>query len=352
MIKLIHGGDRAGFETEYGKAPLDFSANISPLGLPEGVREAAAKALSSAEFYPDPLCRELRAALSEHFGIPAENIVCGNGASDLIYRLSHALRPKKAAVFVPGFVEYALALRESGCVITEIPLSERDFQLTEKQIAMIPSGCEQLFLCNPNNPTGLLTERETLLSVLELCRERGMNLCVDECFLDFCERAGEYSLVGELKDNPGLVILKAFTKTYAMAGFRLGYALCGSTGLAERLQSSGQPWPVSGIAQAAGIDALCELDYVNQLSALITAERPRMAAALNKLGLRVIPGEANYLLFHSTDTALAEKLRRRGILIRDCANFTGLTAGWYRTAIRTAAENDILLKTMGELLHG
>lgn len=350
-MKLIHGGDWAGFQTEYGKAPLDFSANISPLGLPEGVRTAAVQALETAEFYPDPLCRKLRAALAEHHGVPAENIVCGNGASDLIYRLCRTLHPKSAAVFVPAFAEYALALRESGCAVTEIALSE-EFQLTEKQIAMIPSDCELLFLCNPNNPTGLLTDHKTLGTLLRLCRARGMTLCVDECFLDFCENAAAHSLVRTLQNHPGLVILKAFTKTCAMAGLRLGYALCGSAELADKLQNSGPPWAVSAIAQAAGISALCETNYVNQLFALINFERPRMAAALTGLGLRVVPGEANFLLFQSDDTALAEKLRGRGILIRDCSDFAGLTAGWYRTAIRTAAENDVLLKALGEVLHG
>ena len=352
-MKLKHGGDWAGFESEYGKAPLDFSANVSPLGLPEGVRAAAIRALETADRYPDPLCRKLRAALSKYHGVPAENIVCGNGASDLIYRLCLSLKPKRAAVFVPGFSEYALALREAGAAVTEIPLPEaEDFRLTEKQVLQIPQDIELLFLCNPNNPTGLLTERKTLSAILSLCRERGAILCADECFLDFCENATEHSLIPALSEYPNLVILRAFTKTYAMAGLRLGYALCADDVLAEKLRSGGPPWAVSGVAQEAGIEALCETNYVNRLRVLISDERRRMKAALEALGLRVIPGEANFLLFQSADTALAEKLRARGVLIRDCADFAGLRAGWYRTAIRTAGENDILIKTIGEVLYG
>jgi len=349
-MKLIHGGDWAGFETEYGKAPLDFSANISPLGLPEGVRAAALRALEMADRYPDPLCRRLCTALSQYHSVPASNIVCGSGASDLIYRLCHTLRPKSAAVFVPGFAEYTRALWEAACGVAEIPLSA-DFRLTEEQLKQIPRDSELLFLCNPNNPTGLLTGRKLLLTLLDLCRERGTVLAVDECFLDFCEDAADYSLVPALAEYPELIIIKAFTKTCAMAGLRLGYALCGSAGLAEKLRACGQPWAVSVVAEETGIAALCEENYVNQLRTLIKTERQRMQTALEAFGLHVVPGEANFLLFHCADLGLAEKLRERGVLIRDCANFAGLQKGWYRTAVRTEAENTVLLKTIREVLH-
>lgn len=350
-MKLTHGGDWAGFETEYGKTPLDFSANISPLGLPEGVRAAAIHALEKADRYPDPLCRRLCAALSAYHSVPASNIVCGSGASDLIYRLCHTLRPKRAAVFVPAFAEYARALRETSCSVTEIPLSA-DFRLSEEQLDQIPQDAELLFLCNPNNPTGLLTGRETQLKLLDLCRERGTILAVDECFLDFCEGAADHSLISALAEYPELLVIRAFTKTFAMAGLRLGYVLCGSAALAEKLRACGQPWAVSVVAEEAGIATLCEEDYVNLLRALISAERQRMRTALEALGLRVVPGEANFLLFHCADSELAEKLRERGVLIRDCADFAGLEKGWYRTAIRTEAENTVLLGTVREVLHG
>ena len=351
-MELTHGGDWAGFEREYGRKALDFSANISPFGLPEGVQRAVIEALAEAGRYPDPLCRELRAALAGQHGVQEARIVCGNGAADLIWRLCRALRPKRAAVFAPGFAEYTLALRAEDCAVTEIPLhASDDFRLTEDSIARIPRDCELIFLCNPSNPTGLLTERELLLALLRRCRENGTVLALDECFLDFCEGAEAHSLIGALAAYPELVILRAFTKTHAMAGLRLGCALCGDERLAERLQSCGQPWPVSGIAQAAGIAALREFDYVNRTRTLIAAERRRMFAALSALGLRVIPGEANFLLFCCGDTALAEKLRERAILIRDCSDFSGLSKGWYRAAIRTAAENDALLTALSEVLQ-
>ncbi len=351
-MRIKHGGDWVGYMRAYGRLPLDFSASVSPLGLPAGVRAAVTAALDTADRYPDPESRALRAALSAHHGVPAENIICGGGAAELIYRLCRSLRPKKAVLFVPGFAEYEQALAAEGCEITRIALNAADFHLTRAALAGIPNGTELVFLCNPNNPTGLLAGRDTLAALLARCRETGAHLVADECFLDFCDRPGEHSLVPALGENPRLTVLKAFTKTYAMAGLRLGYALCGSAALAGRLRAAGQPWPVSSLAEAAGLAALQEKDYVNQLRALVASERKRLRPALEALGLRVIPGEANYLLFRSGDTQLAEKLRARGILLRDCADWAGLGAGWYRAAIRTPAENDALLAALGEVTHG
>ena len=161
--------------------------------------------------------------------------------------------------------------------------SGADFRMTEDCIRMIPHDCELVFLCNPNNPTGLLTEKGLLQSLSERCRKIGSVLAVDECFLDFCAAPEAYSLVEALAAYPNLVILKAFTKTCAMAGLRLGYALCGNEALASRLQSAGPPWAVSHIAQAAGAAALREKDYGSKLRKTVSAERRRMIDALVRL---------------------------------------------------------------------
>ena len=354
-MKQIHGGDWAGYQEQYGKLPLDFSANVSPLGLPRSAREAAVRALENTARYPDPECRLLRQTLSEHHGVPAEKIVCGNGVADLIHRICRVLRPGWALVPAPTFGEYEYALQSAGCATERFLLpEERDFALdTERFARAIRETTDLVFLCSPNNPTGRLCTREELLLILEACRAAGAVLVLDECFMDFTENPERYTMTGELAAWPELVILKAFTKTYAMAGLRLGYALCGDAVLAEKLLQEGQPWPVSQIAQEAGIGALQETDYVTELRAIITAERQRMERALCGLGLRVISGEANYLLFQSSDEALCEKLCDRGILLRGCGEMSGLGEGWYRTAVRTEEENSVLLAALEEVLtHG
>ena len=349
-MELVHGGDWAGYRAEFGRDALDFSANVSPLGLPAGVAAAITNALPTADRYPDPLCRELRAALAGAEGVPADWILCGNGAADLIFRLALAVRPRRALLPAPTFAEYEAALQTVGCAVQRVFLrEENEFAVTEEFIDAVTPETDIVFLCQPNNPTGQVTPPALVERLVRRCAECGAVLVVDECFLDFLPDRDAWTAKQLLRDAPQLIILKAFTKLYAMAGVRLGYALCGDATLLEKMRGAGQPWAVSSLAQAAGLAALQETAYAGAVRALIAEQRPRMAAGLRALGLRVMDGQANYLLFRATPD-LGEKLRRRGAVVRSCANYPGLDAAWYRTAVRTAEENTRLLQIMGEIL--
>lgn len=349
-MRLVHGGDWAGYRAEFGCDALDFSANVSPLGLPAGVAAAITNALPTADRYPDPLCRELRAALAGAEGVPADWILCGNGAADLIFRLALAVRPRRALLPAPTFAEYEAALQTVGCAVQRVFLrEENEFAVTEKFIDAVTPETDIVFLCQPNNPTGQMTPPALVERLVRRCAECGAVLAVDECFLDFLPDRDAWTARQLLRDAPQLIILKAFTKLYAMAGVRLGYALCGDAALLEKMRGAGQPWAVSSLAQAAGLAALQETAYAGAVRALIAEQRPRMAAGLRALGLRVMDGQANYLLFRATPD-FGEKLRRRGAVVRSCANYPGLDAAWYRTAVRTAEENTRLLQIMGEIL--
>ena len=297
MTQLTHGGDWAGYRAQYGHDALDFSANVSPLGLPQGVANAIAAALPHADRYPDPLCRALRAKLAPHEGIPAESILCGNGAADLIFRLAWAAKPRTALVTAPTFAEYAAALEGAGCVVRRHFLqAEVDFAVTDSILSSITPEVDMVFLCQPNNPTGQLTPLPLVERILRRCEACGALLVVDECFLDFLPDCNALTAKA-LLDSKNLLILKAFTKLYGMAGVRLGYCLCANTALLEAMQAAGQPWAVSSLAQAAGLAALDETAYVAQVRELIAQQRPRLTAGLRALGLRVLDGRANYLLF-------------------------------------------------------
>lgn len=346
----IHGGDWAGYEQEYGVMPLDFSSNISPLGIPQSVQKAIADSAVTADRYPDPMCRELCDCIGEKEEVPPEYILCGNGAADLIFRIAAALRPSHAIVTAPSFYEYRNALEMTGCQVTCHPLQEGDgFLLREDILDEITEETDVIFLCEPNNPTGRTTDRGLLIKILEKCRQCGTMMVVDECFMDFVDDPKQHSLKEWLADNPDLIILRAFTKIYAMAGVRLGYCMSANRSILEMIRLSGQPWPVSKLASDAGIAALEDTEYVKRVRKTVSAQRPLLKAGLEKMGLRVIPGEANYLLFQS-HRPLTDALKDRGILIRSCSNFDGLDESWYRTAVRTQEDNQRLLTALREVL--
>lgn len=347
-MNTTHGGDWAAFQAEYGAAPLDFSANVSPLGVPEGVAEAFREAAREIDRYPDPRCTALCAAIAEKEQVPPDFVLCGNGAADLIWRAVFAAKPRRALVTAPCFGEYEAALEASGCETLRLPLRE-PFMVTGEIADLIYHNLDLIILCNPNNPTGRTIAPALLQQIVRRCGETGTRLLLDECFLDFLIDPSAHTLKPCLEDFPWLVILRAFTKLYGMAGARLGYVLGSDRAFLEAMRRAGPPWGVSALAQAAGLAALEDDDYVNCLRALIAAERPRLFAALRDLGLRVIPGEANFLLFQSA-VPLDAALRKRGILIRNCGSFTGLDESWYRTAVRTPEDNDRLLEALREIL--
>lgn len=344
MLNGAHGGNDLALDIE-----LDLSANINPMGMPEGVRRAVLSSTQSWESYPDPHCSELRERIAEMLNVPVENIVCGNGADDLIYRIAWALRPKKALICAPTFGEYGKALRESGCTVREHILSpEKDFDVTESFADSI-AGCDMAILCSPNNPTGRIIAPEVLERIGAECRKTGAYLLCDESFIGFAEKASERSALNFMNEN--VIVLRSFTKLFAMAGLRIGYAVCGSSETASRIAGTGQYWSVSAPAQAAGIAALDEVDYIRETSALIKIEREYLTSELERLGLRVFPSEANYVLFRAHEE-LGERLLSEGILLRSCANYTGLDRSYFRAAVRSRDENRRFLAAVGRILNG
>ena len=343
-----HGGDVYG-----GGIKLDFSANVNPFGTPEAVRQAVIAAAGDVARYPDAYCRELRRALACHERVPREYILCGNGAADLIYSFVYAVaRERKGAVRItmPTFSEYETASRAAGLDIKPYFLRrETDFAPDEGILDGIDESVGAVFLCTPNNPTGQLPSSALVRALAERCRDAHARLFLDCCFLDLADTPDVYDIPSLIRDFPNVFVLRAFTKSYGMAGLRLGWGLCSDTAFLDRMAEAVPCWNVSSVAQAAGIAALSCGDEISRFRALVAAERPYLAESLVSLGCRVIPGTANFLMFRATPT-LGGDLRRRGILIRRCENFLGLDASDYRIAVRTHEENEALLGAIKDCL--
>lgn len=345
----MHGGNIYGNEIEY-----DFSVNLNPLGPPKSVRDALAAALNHVEEYPDPEYRELRRGLANYWQLAEEQLVPGNGASELIPVIIRTLSPKSCMVTAPCYSGYETALNAAApsCRIHRIPLrAEDDFTLPEnicQEIARVKPNL--LILTNPNNPNGKRISANRLREIVDACRTAGTVLLVDECFLAL-SGGDEDSLIHCIRSEAlPAVVLRAFTKTFAIPGVRLGYAVC-SAPTAERIQRELPEWNLSVFAQYAGRAALEAAaggtsGYLAASVEVIAREREYLTAELESLGFRVFPSDANYILFQSRDRELHQKLLDKGILIRDCRDYHGLTAGFYRTAVRTHRENTALLQCL------
>ncbi|MDY4919471.1 MAG: threonine-phosphate decarboxylase [Phascolarctobacterium sp.] len=351
MYKYQHGGDiYTQATTANGKRFVDFSANINPLGLPLGVKEAVKAALKNCVNYPDPFCRSLRQATSSFLGVKGEYLFFGNGAADVLFRLALAARPKRALLLAPTFADYEKALRSVNCQIKYYELAETaDFVPCKDIVGKITARTDFVVICNPNNPTGQLTSRSLLERILEKCRMVGAKLLIDECFMDFVSEEKAFSMRDLLEKYPELIILKAFTKTFAMPGIRLGYCMCSDEELVTRMHECGQDWSVSVLAQEAGVAALQEKEYLHESFLLIAEERQYLKTQLQNLGAKVYGSEANYIFFYLEKPAnLVELLREQAYLIRSCANYHNLGMGYYRVAVKTRVLNRGLIKAIKE----
>lgn len=341
--KLTHGGDIYSNEKI-----IDYSANINPMGLPASVKKAVTESLDSCVNYPDPLCRELTAAVAVKEKISKEYLIFGNGAADVIFRLVLAKAPEKALLTAPTFSEYENALNVVNCTIRHHLLREEEGFIVKRDfLPQIEEETDILFLCNPNNPTGSPVDRQLLLEILEKCRKNNVLMVVDECFLSMTE---EISLKDRIPQYKNLFLLKAFTKDYAMPGLRLGYGICSDKEFLAKIFSVGQPWSVSIPAQKAGIAATREDEYRRESKFLIDRERVYLTEALKSLGYKVYPPTANYVFFR-VDTGketFHEELRKAGFLIRDCSNYVGLTTGYFRIAVKTREDNEKLVAALTE----
>ena len=339
---MIHGGDIYRNEVE-----LDFSINVNPLGMPERVRQALFQAVSDCTKYPDPEMERLTDCVRNVLGVKESSIVFGNGASELFQAVIHTIRPKKILIPVPAFYGYEYAAK---CMDSEICYymmkKEKGYSLDERIFTELEKGMELLFLANPNNPTGCLLDGKLLERILTYCREKQIYVVLDECFIEFCEESE--SMLPKLAAYPNLILVRAFTKIFAIPGVRLGYLLSEDANLVKEIRRHLPEWNISTFAQAAGVACAAEWEFVIRTKAFLKEERNFLYEGLKKEGLTVFSGAANFLLIQ-TEIPLYEELLKRKILVRDCSNFRGLGKGFYRIAVKTREENEKLLEKIGEI---
>lgn len=353
-----HGGNVLQMAQQFGLRAehiTDFSANINPLGLPATLRHILMQQLNCLQHYPDIEYRRLHQSIASHHHCSPRCVVAGNGATELIFLWVRAIQPRTALLVEPGFAEYRRALTRANCEITNFMLSEQEgFQLTERILGYLQPGLDCLFLCTPNNPTGLMPEQGLLQAIVERCRLYRIALFVDESFLDFMPQTA--SLTHQLNAFKQLYILRSLTKFYALPGLRLGYLLSADTRLLDHIRDEREPWTINALAALAGEHIFDDSDYRNATYHWLQQEREYLMSQLSQFTrLQVYPPSANYIFFkHLSDhTALQAALMHEGILIRSCANYTGLDTRYSRIAIKDHTDNMELIEALKRVLpHG
>ncbi len=351
-----HGGNTLQMAARFGLSPeqiTDFSANINPLGMPASLKQTLSAALDSLQHYPDIEYRALHSALAAHHHCNVSQVLAGNGATELIFNWVQYARPQKALLVEPGFAEYRRALSRYGCHTDTFYLREEEgFALTGRFLSALNDSYDCLFLCTPNNPTGLMPDKALLNDIVGRCAALGIRLVVDESFTDFIEHAP--SLIAGLSAHPHVYILRSLTKFYAIPGLRLGYLVSADTTLLDQIRAEREPWTINALAALAGEVLFSDAHYCQQTYRWLAREQQVMVTALSAIpALTVYPPTANYLFFkvNQSNIDLQSALMRRGLLIRHCANYPGLNQQFYRVAIKSSQDNQMLIQALHQVLN-
>ena len=304
--------------------------------------------------YPDRRAGALRAAIAAQHGLAPEQVFCANGSNEVIQSLllAYGGPGRSCALFEPT---YALHSHIARLTSTAVVTGERDDgylitpaaldRVLETVAAHGDAGPAVVFLCSPNNPTGLVEPLSTIEAVLAAAP--GL-VVVDEAYVQFARS----SALGLVATHPNLVVLRTFSKTWSLAALRLGYAL-GAPDVVEALFSATLPYHLDAVKQAAGIVALGFTAEMDGRVARIVAERDRLLAGLGALGFTAIPSEANFILFSTGDHdahRVWEDLVQRSVLVRDLSGWPRL-GGHLRVTVGTAAENDAFLAALAQVIR-
>jgi len=351
----VHGGEVfevARLRRLNPRGILDFSSNINPLGPPSAAMRFMTRARWMVPYYPDVSYRVFRKAAADYAGAPTfENIVEGNGSTELIYLFAELFVRKgdRVLIPIPTFGEYERAVRNRAGLPIYLAC-KRDF--TGRFADALEKGCKTVFLSSPNNPSSKTITKSCLFKLLDLASARNVRVFLDETFIEFTED-GDLGLSGRIEEFPNLVIARSLTKTFALTGLRIGYGL-GARRLTERLRRAKMPWSVNILAQQAAIAAFRDRSYLERSRKLIAREREFLYSELRKIqGLTPFRPEANFILSRITRQLTAKVLKEllldNSILIRDCSSFRGLDESYFRISVRLHEQNRRLLSSLRQV---
>lgn len=346
--RIHHGGPFS--ITHPSSDILDFSSNISPIGTSSLVRKTIKNQLDTIQIYPDSESIQLRKNLQHYTKIPHSQIVVGNGATEIIYNFCQAFLSNKTSVLIPipTFGEYESAAKLSGAKVSFFKTMNLETDLDDFISKLPNNGC--IFICNPNNPTGSLISKKTLQKIIISANKKNTLVFIDECFIELVPDHNG-SIIKFIKKYNNLFILRSLTKSFALAGLRIGYGI-GSNQIISILNKIKIPWNVSGLAQQAASAALSHSFYLDRVKILIKKESFYLINNISKLkDFQCNATSTNFILIKTKikSKTVQKKLLEKKILIRDCSTIRGLNDDYIRIAVKTRKENKKLIKALERL---
>ncbi len=358
-MQQIHGGDIEKVSKLYNldqEEILDFSANVNFLGPPPGLKKELFNKFTDITQYPEPGSRTFKNKLAQYLNLDADRLIITSGAVALIYLLVKVLTPKKTMILVPSFSEYEFAAKNYGSDIKYITLKkEEDFKINIQQIITNLKNIDLLFLCNPNNPTGVLTSNQDIEKILNYAEKNDVKVVVDEAFIDFVDKEEKYSVINQIESYSGLFILRSMTKFYAIPGLRLGYGI-GEPEIINEMEKNSDPWNVNTMAQLTGKYVLSRKKYQQKTKEVNKSERKYLYQQLKKIPeLKPYQPSANFIFIDISKTQftaaeLTDILAKKAILIRNCNSYHSLGEDYIRIAVKNREENNILLNRLISVL--
>ena len=329
---------------------IDFSSNISPVGPPPLVKKYLKKHLDELEIYPDSDSTIMRKNLQWYTKIPFSQIVAGNGATEIIYNFCQAFLSKKTPVLIPipTFGEYEAAAKLCGSEISYFKTMNLNNDVEEFIKSIPKNGC--VFICNPNNPTGTLTLKKNIKKIIESATKKSTLIFVDECFIELVPKSDE-SVSKLVKKFDNLFVLRSLTKSFGLAGIRIGYGL-GPKNIIQTLSKIKIPWNVSGLAQRAADAAICHSFYLDKAKKVIEKESKFLRREISNIKeFECHNSDTNFILIKtkSKSKIIQNKLLKKNILVRDCSSFRGLGNNYIRIAVKTRNENKKLIQAMKKI---
>lgn len=349
----LHGGQLRRISEQYGIAVadlIDFSANLNPDGPPPSVLCALRESLNDPRVisaYPDLESAELKNAIARFAGVRAEHVVIGNGFVPLLESALHLLKVRHCMLPVPAFGEYRRTLERVGVTVTPGILSEH-FDFNYDLESLLAGGHDAVLLANPQNPSGVLTNKPDMLAFVRRAAEHKLTVLLDEAFIDYVP---EHSLGTDVEGCPNLIIFRSVTKFLGVAGLRIAYALADRT-LAHALSNATEPWPVTTLAAVGAASGLEDVDFHQTTRDRNKRRKADLEMALQAIGFHTCPSSASFLLIRPPldSRVLRDRLiAEHRIVVRDCDNYEGLSRGYIRVAVRRTEENSTLIRGLRDI---